>query len=112
MSIVGDAYNNAMCESFFGTLEAERLTREHFATHEQARARIFWFLEGWYNVRRLHSSIGYRSPLELENLNSTTQTVSLRGLPTARQRHGRDTRPAAWPWTTRDSSLQGGSPLL
>ena len=48
MGTAGDAYDNAMCESFFGTLEAELLMREHFATHEQARARIFWFLEGWY----------------------------------------------------------------
>jgi transposase InsO family protein len=45
MGTAGDAYDNAMCESFFGTLEAELLMREHFATHEQARARIFWFLE-------------------------------------------------------------------
>ena len=45
MGTAGDAYDNAMCESFFGTLETELLMREHFATHEQARARIFWFLE-------------------------------------------------------------------
>nr|WP_258875820.1 IS3 family transposase [Paraburkholderia sp. BL27I4N3] len=53
MGTAGDAYDNAMCESFFGTLEAELLVREHFATHEQARTCIFWFLEGSYNVRRL-----------------------------------------------------------
>jgi putative transposase len=109
MGTAGDAYDNAMCESFFGTLEAELLMREHFATHEQARARIFWFLEGWYNIRRLHSSIGYCSPLEFENLHSQDQTSSPRGLPTAGQRHGRDRRPAARPWTTRDSTLPGGS---
>ena len=109
MGTAGDAYDNAMCESFFGTLEAELLMREHFATHEQARARIFWFLEGWYNIRRLHSSIGYCSPLEFENLHSQDQMSSPRGLPTAGQRHGRDRRPAARPWTTRDSKLPGGS---
>ncbi len=108
MGTAGDAYDNAMCESFFGTLEAELLLREHFATHEQARQRIFWFLEGWYNVRRLHSSIGYRSPLEFENLNVKRQTVSPCGLPTGGQRHGRERRPAARPWTTRDSTLNGG----
>ncbi|WP_425497116.1 hypothetical protein [Paraburkholderia humisilvae] len=41
-----------MCEWFFGRLEAELLSREHFATHEQARRRIFSFLEGWYSARQ------------------------------------------------------------
>jgi transposase InsO family protein len=109
MGTAGDAYDNAMCESFFGTLEAELLCREHFATHEHARRRTFSFLEGWYNVRRLHSSIGYCSPLEFENLHAQDQCSSQRGLPTAGQRHGRDRRPAARPWTTRDSTLKGGS---
>ena len=82
-----------MCESFFGTLEAELLMREHFDTHAQARCEIFAWIEGRYNTRRLHSSLGYRSPLEFENLNAKRQTVSPRGLPTAGQRHGRDRRP-------------------
>jgi transposase InsO family protein len=109
MGTAGDAYDNAMCESFFGTLEAELLMREHFATREQARMRIFWFLEGWYNVRRLHSSIGYCSPLEFENLHSKNETSAPRGLTTAGQRRGREKRPAARPWTTRDTTPQGGS---
>jgi transposase InsO family protein len=108
MGTAGDCYDNAMCESFFGTLESELLTREHFDTHEQARGRIFWFLEGWYNVCRLHSSLGYRSPLEFENLHTAIQTSSHCRLPTARQRHGRDRRPAAGPWTTGGSTLYGG----
>ena|SRR5258705_6492265 len=99
-----------MCESFFGTLEAELLSREHFATHEQARRRLFSFLEGWYNVRRLHGSLGYHSPLEFENLHAKHQTPLQCGLPTAaRQRHGREKRPAAGPWTTRGTTLHGGS---
>jgi transposase InsO family protein len=109
MGTAGDAYDNAMCESFFGTLEAELLMREQFATHELARRRIFSFLEGWYNVRRLHSSIGYCSPLEFENLRTQSRSSPSRGLTTAGQRHGRDRRPAARPWTTRDSTLSGGS---
>ena len=109
MGTAGDAYDNAMCESFLGTLEAELLMREHFDTHDQARRRIFSFLEGWYNVRRLHSSIGYCSPLEFENLHAQAQSSSPRGLPTVGQRHGRDRRPAARPWTTRDPTLHGGS---
>jgi hypothetical protein len=108
MGTAGDAYDNAMCESFFGTLEAELLLRERFATHDEARRRIFSFLEGWYNVRRLHSSIGYCSPLEFENLSAKTKTVPTCELPTAGQRHGRERRPAARPWTTRNSTLNGG----
>ncbi|CAB3807989.1 integrase core domain-containing protein [Pararobbsia alpina] len=54
MGTAGDCFDNAMCESFFGTLEAELLTHEHFDTHEQARRRLFWFLESWYNVRCQH----------------------------------------------------------
>jgi transposase InsO family protein len=108
MGTAGDCFDNAMCESFFGTLEAELLMREHFDTHAQARCEIFAWIEGRYNTRRLHSSLGYRSPLEFENLNAKRQTVSPRGLPTAGQRHGRDRRPAARPWTTRDTTLPGG----
>ena len=55
----GDAYDNAMAESFFGTLEAELLARRRFQSHEEARAAIFEYIETWYNPRRLHSSIGY-----------------------------------------------------
>ncbi|MGF6731368.1 transposase InsO family protein [Paraburkholderia youngii] len=108
MGTAGDAYDNAMCESFFGTLEAELLSCEHFATHEQARRSVFSFLEGWYNVRRLHSSIGYCSPLEFENLHAPHQPTSHRELPTAGQLHGRETRPAARPWTTRCSTPNRG----
>jgi len=108
MGTAGDAYDNAMCESFFGTLEAELLSREHFATHEQARRRLFWFLEGWYNVRRLHSSIGYCSPLEFEEAHIEKQAAPECRLPTVGRRHGRDRRPAARPWTTCDSSINGG----
>ncbi|MGF6650522.1 transposase InsO family protein [Paraburkholderia youngii] len=108
MGTAGDAYDNAMCESFFGTLVAELLSCEHFATHEQARRSVFSFLEGWYNVRRLHSSIGYCSPLEFENLHAPHQPTSHRELPTAGQLHGRETRPAARPWTTRCSTPNRG----
>src|SRR5580692_13163960 len=74
------ANSNAMCESFFGTLEAELLMREHFDTHEQARRRIFSFLEGWYNIGRLHSSLGYCSPMAFEQQYKKTQNPSRRGL--------------------------------
>ena len=108
MGTAGDAYDNAMCESFFGTLEAELLMRERFDTREQARRAIFRFIEGWYNIRRLHSSLGYCSPMEFEQEYEKTQSPSRRGLPTAGQRRGRDIRPAARPWTTRQATPNGG----
>ena len=62
MGSVGDAYDNAMCEAFFATLECELLNRSHFATHDDARRALFTWIEGWYNPHRLHSALGYRSP--------------------------------------------------
>jgi putative transposase len=56
---VGDAYDNALCESFFATLECELLARQRFATQAVARLTVFDFIEGWYNPRRRHSPIAY-----------------------------------------------------
>lgn len=66
MGSVGDAYDNAMAESFFATLECELLDRRRFATKAEARMAIFEFIEGWYNRCRLHSSLGYMSPADYE----------------------------------------------
>ena len=66
MGSVGDCYDNAMCESFFATLECELLNKHRFPTQIVARPRVFNFIEGWYNTRRPHSSIGYLSPIEFE----------------------------------------------
>jgi hypothetical protein len=66
MGSVGDAYDNAMCESFFATLECELLARCRFKTQVEARNEVFGFIEGFYNPRRRHSSIGYLSPIEYE----------------------------------------------
>jgi putative transposase len=63
---VGDAYDNAMAESFFASLECELLDRRCFHTQAQAKLAVFEWIEGWYNVRRRHSSIGYRSPVTFE----------------------------------------------
>ena len=65
MSRVGNCYDNAAMESFFATLKAECATGQ-FATRAQARSAIFEYIEGWYNRQRLHSSLGYLSPLEFE----------------------------------------------
>ena len=66
MGSVGDAYDNALCESFFATLECELLDRQSFKSRDEATGAIFEFIEGWYNPRRRHSSIGYLSPVTFE----------------------------------------------
>ena len=66
MGSVGDAYDNAMCESFFATLECELLDRCRFKTQAEARIAVFEFIEGFYNPRRRHSSLGYLSPIDYE----------------------------------------------
>ena len=70
MGLVGDCFDNAMAESFFPTLECELLDRTRLATHAEARAAVFEFVEGWYNTRRRHSALGYLSPLEFERLHA------------------------------------------
>jgi putative transposase len=66
MGSVGDCYDNAMCESFFATLETELLDRNTFRTHSEARMGIFDYIEAFYNPRRRHSSLGNLSPIEYE----------------------------------------------
>jgi putative transposase len=66
MGSVGDAYDNAMAESFFATLEREVLNRRRFKTQTEARLAIFEWLEGWYNPHRRHSALGYLSPINFE----------------------------------------------
>jgi putative transposase len=66
MGSVGDAYDNAMAESFFATLECEMLAHHRFKTQAEARTAIFQFVEGFYNPRRRHSALGYLSPAEFE----------------------------------------------
>ena len=62
MGSVGDAYDNAMAESFFSTLEAELLSRRRFASQAEARMACFSYIEGWYNPMRLHSSLATVRP--------------------------------------------------
>ena len=66
MGSVGDCYDNAMCESFFATLECELLDRSRFRTTTDAELAVFDFIEGFYNTKRRHSSIGYLAPTAFE----------------------------------------------
>lgn len=70
MGTVGDAYDNAMAESFFATLEAELLDRRVFKSKADARTALFIFIEAWYNPRRRHGSIGYIAPARFESRNA------------------------------------------
>ena len=69
MGTVGDAYDNAMAESFFATLECELIDRRSWKTHTEARLAIFTWIEAWYNPHRRHSSLGQISPINFERLN-------------------------------------------
>jgi putative transposase len=66
MGSVGDCYDNAMCESFFATLECELLDRFPFRNQVEARMAIFEYIEGWYNLNRRHSRLDYLSPIKYE----------------------------------------------
>ena len=66
MGSVGDCYDNALCESFFATLECELIDRCCLHTHSVARMEIFDYIEGWYNPHRRHSAINYESPMNFE----------------------------------------------
>lgn len=66
MSRTGNCYDNAAMESFFGTLKRELVYQEDYVTHEQARRAVFEYIEVFYNRKRKHSSLGYRSPVEFE----------------------------------------------
>jgi putative transposase len=65
---VGDAYDNAMCESFFASLECELLDRRRFRTQAEARMAVFQYIEGFYNPRRRHSGLDYLSPINYERM--------------------------------------------
>lgn len=82
MGTVGDAFDNAMAESFFASLECELIDRRVWKTLTEARMAVFTWIESWYNPRRLHSSLGYQSPNNFERKIQQTNTV------TAAQEHG------------------------
>ena len=78
MGSVGDCYDNALCESFFATLECELIQTSHFSSLQQARLAVFDFIEGFYNPRRRHSAIGYLSPINFERKHASIHTTRKR----------------------------------
>lgn len=67
MSGSGNCYDNAVIESFFHTLKTEHVYFEHYESRDQAKCSIFEYIEVFYNRKRLHSTLGYMSPMEFEN---------------------------------------------
>ena len=91
MGTAGDAYDNAMCESFFATLECELLDRRSFRNRQEAQDAIFKFIEGFYNPRRRHSALGYLSPIDFERA------------------HRKSAPCESPPWTPLDPGSNGGA---
>lgn len=87
MGSVGDAYDNAMAESFFASLECELLDRRCFKTKSEARLAVFTWIEAWYNPRRRHSALGHQSPINFERSHTDiirrSRSRIEHGLPTA-----------------------------
>ena len=68
MGSKGDCFDNAVAESFFATLEKDRLRRHSLATRQEARIAPFDSIETFYNPIRLHSTLHYRSPVDYEKM--------------------------------------------
>lgn len=75
MSRKGNCYDNACIESYHGILKREMVYQTRFATRQEARQAIFWFIEFWYNRKRIHSTLNYTSPVRFESF-FYTHTVS------------------------------------
>jgi len=76
MGSVGDAYDNAMAESFFAALECELLDWRRFRSQAEAQVAVFHFLEAWYNPHRRHSSLGYLQSVSERPLGSVFADVA------------------------------------
>lgn len=76
MGSVGDCYDNAMCESFFATLECELFDRTRFVDRQQAELAVFDFIEGFYNTHRRHSALGYLAPVAFEQKGPSSECAA------------------------------------
>lgn len=68
MSRKGNCWDNAIAENFFGIIKKEYINQTKFETRNEARLGIFDYIDGWYNIRRIHSKLGYLTPIEFNNL--------------------------------------------
>lgn len=65
-SAKGYPYDNSVCESFLKYLKMEETGRKHYRTREELRLDLFSYIDGYYNSKRIHSSIGYKTPNKIE----------------------------------------------
>jgi len=70
MSRKGDCWDNAPMESFFGSMKTELGDGQPFEARRAAKSAVFGFIEGFYDRRRLHSAIGFRSPIDMEQISA------------------------------------------
>jgi putative transposase len=70
MGSVGDCYDNAMMESFWGTMQLELLDSKTWQTRDELASAVFEWIECWYNIKRRHSSVGMHSPATFEALHT------------------------------------------
>jgi hypothetical protein len=84
MSRKGNCWDNAVAEAFYSTLEFELIEGADWQTRAQARRAIFSYIEGWYNRERLHSSLGYLSPVEYERRLALTVRAAQTACPSSR----------------------------
>jgi putative transposase len=84
MGAKGSALDNAVAEAFFATLKKELTRRRSWPTRRELQSAVFAWIEGWYNRRRLHSTLGYVSPTDYEN---RTLSESRTGLAASRLAH-------------------------
>ena len=76
MGKVASAYDNALMESFFGSMQIELLDRRPWATRTELATAMFEWIEAFYNPRRRHSALGYLSPIEFETLHTATPVAA------------------------------------
>jgi Integrase core domain len=88
MGSVGDCYDNAVCEAFQTSIKKERIYRRSWPTRADARAAVFEYIEGWYNARRRHSTLGYLSPAEYERHHTELATSRVATTGVALAGHG------------------------
>lgn len=76
MGTIGDCYDNAMMESFWSGMQLELLDTRNWASRDDLATAIFSWIEGWYNPRRRHSALAYRSPAEYEMIKQSDGEIA------------------------------------
>jgi hypothetical protein len=104
---VGDCYDNAVCETFHASIKKERIYRQAWPTRAEARAAVFEYIEGWYNPRRRHSTLGYLSPAEYERQHAEQLQAALESTPSSN-----GSLVGITPTTPRRSSSVGLAPMV